>query len=440
MAADMLIALLLFIYVFALIVTELLPRSVAAMFGAVLFIIFGLVSSDAVIHTLGENASALALIIGMFIIVDITNRAGVFQYLAIRLIKISKGDPNRLLTLFCVVALLTPAVLSNVATMVILATLTLTICRALRLNPAPFLISEVIMVNVGGIITLVASVPSIIVGSAAGYSFAYFIISFAPLGLILGIVLIQFLRYWFKDSLEQMDEQRINISRRRIQELDEWSVVENRGQFVRSTAILGIVIGFFLFGKAIGGAFASPGFVAISGAVFMLLFSGTDPEHVLKEIDWASLFFFAGLYAVVRGAEDAGLLLELANQLATIAGGDLYIISLLLLWIGGITSAIIDNIPTAITFTTVIGDMGTQFSTLDPLWWGALFGTVLGGNFTPLASPAGILVLGHYDRTVTSHKRKRKFFRDFFIAGSLAALITMLIATLYLVLYIFLFT
>jgi Na+/H+ antiporter NhaD/arsenite permease-like protein len=438
MAADILLALLLFIYVFALIVSEQLPRSVGAMFGAVLFIIFELVSLEGVIETLGENANALGLIIGMFIIVDITNRAGVFQYLAIRLIKISKGDPDRILVLFCVAALITPAVLSNVATMVILATLTLTICRAMRLNPAPFLISEAIMVNVGGILTLVASVPSIIVGSAADYSFAYFILSFAPLGMILGIILIQFLRYWFKDSLEKI--RRTNLSQRTIEALDEWSVVENRGQFMRSTAILSVVIGFFLFGNAVGGAFTSPGFVAICGAVFMLLFSGTNPEHVLKEIDWASLFFFAGLYAVVRGAEDAGLLVELANQLATIAGGDLYIISLLLLWIGGITSAIIDNIPTAITFTTVIGDMAHQFSTLDPLWWGALFGTVLGGNFTPLASPAGILVLGHYDRTVTSQIKKRKFFRDFFIAGSLAALITMLCATLYLILYIFLFS
>lgn len=252
MAEDMLLALLLFMYVFALIVSEQLPRSVAAMLGAVLFLSFGLVSIDAVIETLGENASALGLIIGMFIIVDITNRVGVFQYLAIRLIKISRGEPTRLLTLFCVVALVTPAVLSNVATMVILAALTLTICNALRLDPVPFLISEAILSNVGGILTLVASVPSIIVGSAAGYSFAYFILSFAPLGVIMGIILIRFLSYWFKDSLEAMTRLEISISRSTIEELDEWAVVEDRGQFWRSTAILCIVICFFLVGKSIG--------------------------------------------------------------------------------------------------------------------------------------------------------------------------------------------
>ncbi len=439
MAEDLVIALILFIFVFALIVSEQLPRSIAAMLGAMLFISFGLVSVESVVETLGENASALGLIIGMFIIVDITNRAGVFQYLSIRLIKISGGDPNRLLTLFCIAALVMPAVLSNVATMVILAALTLTICRALRLDPAPFLISEAILSNIGGVITLVASVPSIIVGSAAEYSFTYFILNFAPLGLILGFILIQFLRYWFKDTLETTSRLRITLSRRTIEDLDEWTVVEDRGLFKRSITILGLVIFSFVIGKTVGGPLANPGFVAVGGAVLMLVFSGANPESVLKEIDWGSLFFFGSLYAVVRGAEEAGLLVEIANSLVVLSGGNLYFISLLLLWIGGFTSGIVDNIPTAITFAAVIGDLRHQFQTLSPLWWGVLFGTVLGGNFTPIASPAGVLVLGLYDRIVKSQDTKKSFFRNFFIAGALAALISMLCATLYLVLYIFLF-
>ena len=314
MAEDQILALVLFLFVFALIVSEQLPRSVAAMLGAMLFIIFGLVSIEAVVETLGENASALGLLIGTFIIVDITNRAGVFQYLAIRLIKISRGEPNRLLTLFCIAALLTPAVLSNVATMVILAALTLTICRALRLDPTPFLISEAILSNVGGIMTLVASVPSIIVGSAAEYSFAYFLLSFAPFGLLMGVLVIWFLRYWFKDTLETTNRTRLILSRRTIEDLDEWSVVEDRSMFWRCTVILGLVICSFLVGKTIGGPLANPGFVALGGAVLMLVFSGANPEYVLKEIDWGSLFFFGSLYAVVRGAEEAGLLVELANS------------------------------------------------------------------------------------------------------------------------------
>lgn len=439
MAEDLILALVLFIYVFALIVSEQLPRSVAAMFGAMLFISFGLVSIESVVETLGENANALGLIIGMFIIVDITNRAGVFQYLAIRLIKISGGNPTRLLTLLCIAALVMPAVLSNVATMVILAALTLTICQALRLDPTPYLISEAILSNVGGFMTLVASVPSIIVGSAAEYPFTYFLLNFAPLGLLTGFLVIRFLRYWFKDSLETTSRLRITLSRRTLEDLDEWTVVEDRGLLKRSITILGLVIASFLIGNTVGGPLANPGFVAIAGAVLMLIFSGANPESVLREIDWGSLFFFGSLYAVVRGAEEAGLLVELANSLVTLSGGNLYFISLLLLWIGGFTSGIVDNIPTAMTFAAVIGDMRLQFQTLSPLWWGALFGTVLGGNFTPIASPAGVLVLGLYDRTVTSQETKKAFFRNFFIAGALAALISMLCATLYLVLYIFLF-
>lgn len=439
MAEDMLLALLLFIFVFALIVSEQIPRSVAAMLGAVLFISFGLVSTETVVDTLGENADALVLLIGMFIIVDVTNRAGVFQYLSIRLIKISKGDPINIFTLFCFAALLTPAIISNVASMVILAAVTITVCRALRIDPAPFLISEAILSNVGGILTLVASVPSIIVGSAAEFSFAYFLVSFAPLGMILGIILIWFLRYWFKESLEKTNRTRISLSRGSINELDEWVVVEDRGQFWRSTAILSGVIILFLIGKIIGGPLENPGFIAIAGAVFMLVFSGANPESVLKEIDWGSLFFFGALYVVVRGAEEAGILVELANSLVNLSGGNIYFISLLLLWIGGITSGIIDNIPTAITFTAVIGDMSTQFLTLTPLWWGALLGTVLGGNFTPIASPAGILVLGIYDRIATSPETKKAFFRNYFITGAIAAIITLLCATVYLVLFIYVF-
>jgi Na+/H+ antiporter NhaD/arsenite permease-like protein len=323
--------------------------------------------------------------------------------------------------------------------MVILAALTLTICRALRIDPAPFLISEAILSNVGGILTLVASVPSIIIGSEADFSFAYFLVSFAPLAIILGIVLIIFLRFWFKEQLDEINKTRISLSRQSVEILDEWTVVEDRGQFWRSTFILGAVILFFLFGKSIGGPFENTGFIAITGAALMLVFSGANPESVLKEIDWGSLFFFASLYAVVRGAEEAGILEELAHSLVNLSGGDIYFISLLLLWIGGITSGIIDNIPTAITFAAVIGDMSTQFLNLNPLWWGALLGTVLGGNFTPIASPAGVLVLGLYDRIYTSQETKKKFFKNYFIAGAIAAIITMVCSTIYLVLYIYFF-
>ncbi len=171
---DKILVLILFLFVYILIMTELINRTVAALIGAVLMIFYQFLTIEGALEELHENLSILLLIVGMFIIVEVTKDAGIFQYLAVRMLKASGGEPVRLLVLFCVLGSGLSIFLSNVASMVILGSLTLVVCESLRLDAKPYLISEALILDVGGLTTIVSSIPNMIVGQAAGFDFVHF--------------------------------------------------------------------------------------------------------------------------------------------------------------------------------------------------------------------------------------------------------------------------
>jgi Na+/H+ antiporter NhaD/arsenite permease-like protein len=289
-APDKILVLILFLFVYILIMTEIINRTVSALIGAVLTIFYQILSVTAALEELHENPSILLLIIGMFIIVDVTKDAGVFQYLMVQIIKASRGEPIRLLVLFCILASGLSVFLTNVASMVILGSLTLMICEALRLDPKPFLISEALILDIGGLTTLVSSIPNMIIGRTAGYDYIAFFCRFAPFVLIASLTAIYLFRTVF--SKELLSQDRTGVNTEAIEFLDEWSVVEDKPLFYRATGILILVLILFMIGGKIGSPFDGPGFVAIIGAVLALFLSGVDPERVFEEISLGELFFF----------------------------------------------------------------------------------------------------------------------------------------------------
>lgn len=440
---DKILVLIVFLFVYILIMTEIIDRTVAALIGAVLMVFYQFLSMEAALWELYENLSILLLIIGMYIIVEVTKDAGLFQYLTVRILKASGGEPIRLLVLFCALGVGLSVFLSNVASMVIIGSLTLVVCEALRLDPKPYLISEALIMDVGGLTTIVSSIPNMIVGRSAGYDFVTFFLIFAPFVLIASITAIYICRRVFTKEL--IPKERARVRKGAFTFLDEWEVVEDKMLFYRASGILILVLACFIIGGKLGPPFDDLGFIAIMGAILALFLSGIEPKRVFNEIEWSSLFFFGALFIVVKGAKNAGLLTDLAHILANVAGESLLGISLLICWIGGIASSLVDNIPISVAFLPVIEELPSVSSNFamngaphDTLWLSLILGANLGGNFTPIGSPSNIIALNMYYGEVKSPKRQKTFFKTFFLIGVLVSIALMSIATIYIILSRFL--
>ncbi|MFQ5819376.1 MAG: SLC13 family permease [Candidatus Heimdallarchaeota archaeon] len=440
---DKILVLIVFLFVYLLIMTEIIDRTVAALIGAVLMVVYQILSMESAFEEIHENLSILFLIIGMFIIVEVTKDAGLFQYLTVRMLKASGGEPIRLLVLFCALGAGLSIFLSNVASMVLLGSLTLVACEALRLDPKPFLISEALILDVGGLTTIVSSIPNMIIGKSAGYDFITFFLRFAPFVFIASIIAIHIFRRSFSKELQP--EGRKRVSAETIDFLDEWSVVEDKNLFYRAAGIFALVMALFVLGGKLGPPFDDLGFIAIMGAVLALFLSGIEPARIFNEIEWSSLFFFGSLFIVVRGATDAGLLTDLAYILARAAGESLLGVSLLLCWIGGIASSLVDNIPITVAFLPVIKELprvssnfGVNGAPHDSLWLSLILGANLGGGFTPIGSPSNIIALNIYYGAIKNPEKQSVFFKTFFLIGVMLSVVLMSIATIYIFLALFL--
>ena len=331
------IALLIFLLTFLLIITELVHKTLATLLGAFLMIIYGFVSYSEILSLIDFHA--LLVIIGMMIVVEVVKDSGIFQFFGIKTIKLTKGDGKKLFVALLILSTFLSAFLSNIASILIIAGLTFTLCRSLEINPIPFIMCESIMTNIGGLMFLISAVPNILIAGAANLTFTDFLIHTFPLALVLMFLTIGFFMFYYRKCLS-------NIKRIDISTLDEWSVVPNKPFFWKSLIILVGTIFFFVASDKVG---VSLDFVAISSAIIILLLSGADPDETLKNISWGTVFFFIGLFIVVGGLENSGLLKIIAHRMIAIIGDRKIIAIPLMVWIPGLASGIVDNIPITVT-------------------------------------------------------------------------------------------
>jgi len=385
---------------YAAIMTERVNRAIVALIGAGLMIISGVITQEQAIA--GEDFNTLALLVGMMILVAVSRRSGMFQYLAVWAAKAAKGSPWGILALLSVVTAFVSALLDNVTTVLLIAPVTLVITDQLKVPPYPFLFTEIFASNIGGTATLIGDPPNIIIGSAAGLSFNDFVIHLAPVVIV--VLAAQILvNHMVWGRAMRADE----AARARVMAFTAGDAITDWPLLRKSLLVIGLVVVGFVTARTIG---LEAGSIALSGAALLLLLDNlgrprdeqTHQVHsVFGEVEWVTIFFFVGLFAVVAGVEHAGLLSWFADEIIALTGGSLAATALTILWASAILSAIIDNIPFVATMIPVIKNMAPIFGGpegLLPLWWSLSLGACLGGNGTLIGASANLTVAGIAER------------------------------------------
>jgi Na+/H+ antiporter NhaD/arsenite permease-like protein len=395
--------------IYVLLGLDIIHRTVIAMFGAILSIILAIalgsmVAEDSVEFVIESvDFNTIGLLLGMMIMVAILGETGVFHQVGIKLGKISKGNVWILMLLLCTFTSVASMFVDNVTTILLMIPVTLSITRTLGIHPIPFIMAQVLVSNVGGAATLIGDPPNILIGSAAGIDFNSFLIHMGPtIAVVFGFSLL-LIRLFFKKELqsEQKLEQKEAIQV--LMHRDENVILmHHKGLLIKSLIVLvGVIVLFSL--QSITHLEVS--IVAIGGAAVLLIISRVSLEKILHEVDWATLLFFVGLFVIVGVAEHAGLIDILAKMALDITDGDPWLTFVMVIWLSGIASAFVDNIPLTTTMIPLIhtlnadptiaaefgSESGYQYS---PLWWALALGADFGGNGTLIGSSAGVVAVG----------------------------------------------
>ena len=377
-------------YVF--IALEKIPKVTIALLGAAVVVFSGLVSQEKIAETgLNEfyfinfvDFNVIFLLVSMMIIVNITTRCGVFKWIAIELLKMTKGKPLMVLITLAFLTAVLSAFLDNVTTVILIMPITFVVAKQLDINPVPLLITEIFASNIGGTATLIGDPPNIIIGSAAGFSFMDFIKELTVICLIIMAAVVAFLYLCFRKQLVTTEEKMASI-----QQIDNSKTITDYPLLKRSMLVLGLVILGFLTHDI---THIATCIIAFIGASILLLFE--NPEETFKEVEWNTIFFFIGLFIIIGGFEAAGGIKLMADWLLKVTAGSQQIASYVILWASGILSGIIDNIPYTATMAPMIATIQSQMGAdyAFPLWWCLSLGACLGGNMTIIGAAANVIV------------------------------------------------
>lgn len=387
MTNQALFAIGIFLFIYAFIISEKLHRTIVAMSGGILMVLFGIVTQEQAIQHIDFNT--LGLLIGMMILVAITAQTGVFKYIAILAAKKAKGEPIRILVYLSIITAVASAFLDNVTTVLLIVPVTFSIARQLQLNPIPFLISQIIASNAGGTATLIGDPPNIMIGSSVPeLDFMAFLVNLSPIVVVIMAATIFCFVLIYRKQLVASPELSAKIMQ--INERDE---ITDTVLLKKSLTVMALtILGFMLHGAL----HLESATIALTGAFLLLLLTG---EHYLEEaiskVEWNTIFFFIGLFVLVSGLVETGVIAKLAGAAMDLTGGDPMRTSLLILWLSAIASAFIDNIPFVATMIPMIKEMGVLgINDLEPLWWSLALGACLGGNGTLIGASANVIVAG----------------------------------------------
>ena len=393
---PIIISSLLFLIVLILIFSEKVNRTIIAMVGATLMVILGTTigfyHQEQALEVIDFNT--LGLLIGMMIMVGLLEPTGFFQFLAVQAAKISKGKPIRLLFLLGAITSLVSMVLDNVTTVVLIAPVTILICEILGFNTRPFLISEAILSNIGGIATLVGDPPNILIASAANFSFIDFLRNSLPIVIIIWFISIAVINFLFRKdlySLNKLDNLEL-ISQLEPNEAIKQPKIVKKVLSMIVLALIGFLVEDFIY--------LEPSVIAIGSASLALLWINPKKvRDIFNLIEWDVLIFFTSLFILVGGLENAGVLHLIAQFIPKSSELHPVMLGVSLLWIVAIFSAIVDNIPITIALIPVIQDLALMGIDVSHLWWALALGAGLGGNGTIIGSTANVIVSSLSEKT-----------------------------------------
>ena len=393
MAAAAILSSLIFFVSLVLIFSEKVHRSIVAIAGGVLMVGLGKLmhfySEEAALEAIDFNT--LGLLLGMMILVAMLEPTGFFEYLAVRAARASRGRPLRLFVLLGSITTVLSMFLDNVTTVVLIAPVTILISEILGVSPIPYLVTEALLSNTGGVATLVGDPPNVLIGSAAGLSFTDFLIYSLPIVMVAWAGALVLLQYLFKKELSEPPR-----TARAVMELNPAETLNHPRTARRILIVLVAAILLFFLHHLLH---LAPSFVALGAAAAALVWVQPDLTEVLKRVEWSVLIFFAALFVMVGGLEAAGVLESIVGLFAGASSIQPVLFGVMLIWIVAALSAVVDNVPITIALIPVIRGLGENGMDIAPLWWALAFGAGFGGNGTIIGSTANIIVATLSEKT-----------------------------------------
>lgn len=415
---DVTIAVVIFLVTYAFIISEKLHRAVVSLAGAMLVVFLGIIEQEEAIA--GIDFNTLALMLGMMMIVIITRRSGVFEYMAIKSAKIARGDPIRIMVLFTTITGVLSAFLGSVTVVLLMVPVTISICDRLNITPLPYLLCEIIGSNIGGTATPVGDPPNMLIYSASDLQFMDFVFNLTPLVFGVLAVTIALVAFYYRNRLTVSD-----ADKAKVMQMNELRAIKDWALLKKSLLVLAMTITGFFLQQVLG---LHTGTIALAGAMLLMIISGEELEGILLSVEWPTLFFFIGLFILVESLVKVGIIGFLARESLALTHGDFPLTVLLILWMSGIFSAFVDNIPFVTAMIPLIKEITLLTGMpIDPLWWSLALGTCLGGNGTLIGASANVVVAGVSEK----HGVLISFMWYLKIAFPLM-IVSLLISTLYL--------
>lgn len=419
---ELTFAFIIFIISYVLIISEKLNRALVACLGGVLMLFFGVLELEsAFVHHIDWHT--ITLLLSMMILVSITSQSGFFEFLAITLAKKVRGKPIPLLIVVSVLTGVGSAFLNNVTTVLLIVPIVLTLTKLLNISAIPFLLATILASNIGGTATLIGDPPNLMIGQAVEHlNFNAFLIHLGPVVLFIFIVVIAGLSYFYKNKLNVTEENRL-----KLMDVTAKSYLNNKPLLLKSVLVLAMTTIGFIIQPLLKVELTA---VAMAGALLLLLLTHEEQqvEEVFKSVEWTTLFFFVGLFMLVGGLKEVGIIDEIAKSIIYYTEGDLPKTAMLILWMSGLLSGFVDNIPFVAAMIPVILEFQNYgMANLDPLWWALALGACLGGNGTLIGATANVIVAG------IAVKAKQPFsYFDFLKVGAPVALVSFIISSIYL--------
>lgn len=423
----MLLALAIFGVTYLLIITEWINKMLAAMMGGFAIVLTGIVHQKVAFAAIDWNV--IFFLIGMMLVISVMRQTGVFMYLAIKIAKMAKGKPILIMLLMFLLTTVISAFMGSVTTIMILIPIVLLIASELKISPIPFIITMIIASNGGGAATMIGDPPNILIGSATEYNFIDFIINLTPPVLMITFFSLGLIWLLYHKGMRVSNE-----SRARLMSYNEKNLIKDRKLLIISIIVLILMLAALSLQGVLHIETAT---IAMTAGLFLLVISDRKKvEHILaNDIDWVTIFFFMGLFMIVESLVETGFINMIATGIMNITHGEPKSTSMVILWVSGVFSAIIDNVPFVAAMIPVLERLGILINNPDsmhPIWWSLALGTCLGGNGTMIGASANIVAIG-----IANRNGFHISFKEYSKIGALFTLLAIIISTGYILLRYF---
>ena len=376
------IAIVVFVVVIGLIISEKVNSAAAALAGAMALVVTGVMSAHKALSYIDFNT--IGLLVGMMVLVAIIRQSGLFEYVAIKAAKMVHGDPWKIMIAFILLTAVLSGILDNVTTVLLVGPMTIAIAKMLEINPVPFLMTQILASNVGGTATLIGDPPNIMIGSAANLSFVDFLKNTGVAVVLVIVFMIVMMRFVYKKEIEVE-----GLDTSKIMNLDPDKSITDKPLLIKGVVVIVLVILGFIFHDQIG---METSVIALTAAAVMLIIGGVNVDNAIQDVEWTTIAFFMALFVVVGGLTETGVIKQVAAVIIERTAGHPVMMMLILLWASALLSSFLNNIPFIATLIPLVLALKADGMDAEPLWWAISLGACLGGNGTMIGASANVVL------------------------------------------------